>query len=73
LWPNRHPPSGIHTWSDQWADDETELIDGIMVTTPARTALDLACRYPLGRAVAAIDALAHATRPTRDPAGSYCT
>ena len=62
LWPNRHPPSGIHTWSDQWADDETELIDGIMVTTPARTALDLACRYPLGRAVAAIDALAHATQ-----------
>ncbi|PQM49319.1 hypothetical protein C1Y40_00457 [Mycobacterium talmoniae] len=31
------------------------------VTTPARTALDLACRYPVGRAVAAIDALARAT------------
>jgi hypothetical protein len=62
LWPNRHPPSGIHTWSDQWVDDETELIDGVMVTTPARTALDLACRYPLGRAVAAIDALAHETQ-----------
>ena len=31
------------------------------VTTPARTALDIACRYPLGKAVAAIDALARAT------------
>ncbi|PQM44053.1 hypothetical protein C1Y40_05789 [Mycobacterium talmoniae] len=31
------------------------------MTTPARTALDIACRYPLGQAVAAIDALARAT------------
>lgn len=31
------------------------------VTTPARAALNLACRYPLGVAVAAIDALAQAT------------
>ena len=62
LWPNRHPPKGIHTWSDQWADDEIDVIDGIRTTTPARTALDLACRYPLDRAVAAIDALARATQ-----------
>ena len=27
LWPNRHPPKGIHTWSDQWADDEIDVID----------------------------------------------
>lgn len=32
------------------------------VTTPARTALDLACRYPLDAAVTLIDALANATR-----------
>ena len=32
------------------------------VTTPERTALDIACRYPLGRAVAAVDALARATK-----------
>ena len=31
------------------------------VTTPARTALDLARRYPLGVAVAAVDALVQAT------------
>jgi hypothetical protein len=61
LWPNRRPPTGIHTWSGGFADDEVELIDGIRVTTPARTALDIASRYQLGKAVAAIDALARAT------------
>jgi hypothetical protein len=61
LWPNRRPPKGIHAWSDRVTDDELEVIDGILVTTPARTALDIACRYPLGTAVAAIDALARAT------------
>jgi hypothetical protein len=30
-------------------------------TTPARTALDIACRLPVGKAVAAIDSLARAT------------
>lgn len=38
------------------------MIGGMPATTPARTAFDLACRNPLGRAVAAIDALARATR-----------
>jgi hypothetical protein len=61
LWQNRRAPTGIHVWSDQVDDDETEFIDGVRVTTPARTALDLACRYPLGKAVAAIDALARVT------------
>lgn len=62
LWPNRRPPKGIRTWSDQVYDDEVELINGVRVTTPARTALDIACRYPHGKAVAAIDALANKTR-----------
>jgi hypothetical protein len=61
LSPNRRPPKGIRTWSDRVEDDEIEVINGIRTTTPARTALDLACRYPLGRAVAAIDALARKT------------
>lgn len=61
LWPNRRPPKGIHTWSDRFVEDEFEWVDGVRVTTPARTALDIACRYPLGTAVAAIDALARAT------------
>jgi hypothetical protein len=59
---NRRPPRGIETWSDRYADDEITTVGGVVVTTPARTALDLACRYPVDSAVAAIDALARATR-----------
>nr|WP_090279868.1 type IV toxin-antitoxin system AbiEi family antitoxin [Mycolicibacterium komanii]CRL75931.1 hypothetical protein CPGR_04259 [Mycolicibacterium komanii] len=64
LYANRRPPSGIRAWSDAVTDDEITVVDGIPVTTPPRTALDLACRYPLGKAVAAVDALAHATHLT---------
>jgi|SRR5690349_18983436 len=62
LYDNRHPPTGIHTWADAVGDDEVERVGGMLVTTPARTALDLACRYPVDSAVAKIDALARATR-----------
>lgn len=62
LWLNRRPPNGVHAWSDRFADGEIDVVDGMRVTTPARTALDLACRYPLTKAVAAIDALANATQ-----------
>lgn len=61
LYDCRRPPRSVRTWSDLVADDEIQLISGIPTTTPARTALDLACRYPLGKAAAAIDALARAT------------
>jgi hypothetical protein len=61
LYDYRRPPSGIRTWSDRAAEDEIQPISGIPATTPARTALDLACRYPVDTAVAAIDALARAT------------
>jgi hypothetical protein len=61
LYDCRRPPTGIRTWSDRVAEDEMQLITGIPATTPARTALDLACRYPVDKAVAAIDALARAT------------
>jgi hypothetical protein len=62
LYANRHSPNGIRTWADMIADDEIELIDGMQVTTAARTALDLARRHPLDPAVASIDALLRATR-----------
>ena len=58
---NRHSPRALQTYADQIADDERMLIRGMSVTTPARTALDFACRNPLDRAVAAIDALANVT------------
>lgn len=58
---NRRPPSGIRTRIDHVEDDEVTVVGGIRVTTPARTALDLACRYPVDEAVALVDALANAT------------
>jgi hypothetical protein len=61
---NRRPPKGIRTWSDSVNDDEVTVIKGVTVTSPARTALDIACRYPGDSAVTAIDALARATRLT---------
>jgi hypothetical protein len=62
MYEHRRPPTGIRTWSDRVSPDEIQLIGGIPATTPARTAFDLACRNPTGKAVAAIDALARATR-----------
>lgn len=62
IYDNRHAPSSIRTWSDCVEDDEVALVDGMKVTTPARTALDLACRYRVDKSVAMIDALARATR-----------
>lgn len=62
IWNNRHSPDGIETWSDSVDDDECTSISGMRVTTPARTALDMARRYKLESAVAAVDALARATR-----------
>ena len=59
---NRRPPAGIRTYSSTVGDDEVGVVGGMPVTTPARTALDLACRHPLDDAVAAIDAWARATR-----------
>jgi Protein of unknown function (DUF559) len=61
IYENRHAPRMIRTWSDRIEEDEATCFDSVKVTNPARTALDLACRYPIDRAVAAIDALARAT------------
>ncbi len=62
LYQNRHAPAAIRTWSERILDDEVTMVNGMRVTTPARTALDLACRYPVNEAVAMIDALGRATR-----------
>jgi AbiEi antitoxin C-terminal domain len=58
---NRRPATGIQTWEERIGEDEIVVADGMRVTTPARTALDLARRYPRGLAVAAVDALVQAT------------
>jgi hypothetical protein len=51
----------LQIWGDRLESDEFDLMDGVPVTTAARTALDLACWYPTTAAVAAVDALARAT------------
>jgi len=58
---NRHAPADIRCWSDGIEDDEIVQSAGMSTTSPARTALDIACRFRLGQAVASIDALARAT------------
>jgi hypothetical protein len=63
---NRRRTRGLEVWADGIEPDEICLVEGISVTTPVRTAVDLARRYPLSTAVAAVDALARATRISVD-------
>jgi hypothetical protein len=57
---NRNRLPGLRVRGDRLEPDEIQLIDDIPVTSPPRTALDLACWYPVMTAVPAIDALARA-------------
>jgi hypothetical protein len=57
---NRFATAGVQAWEERIDEDEISIVDGMRVTTPARTALDLARRLPHGPAVAAVDALAQA-------------
>ncbi|WP_231976797.1 hypothetical protein, partial [Mycobacterium sp. E740] len=68
LWSNARPPHGILTRRDTVADDEWQLVEGIPVTTPERTAFDLARLTRGDKAVAFLDALGNATRFDRDAA-----
>ncbi len=54
-------PSGIIVRNERIADDEIIECDGLLVTTPQRTAFDLARHLPRDPAVAHLDALARAT------------
>lgn len=58
---NRSTPSGIKSRGDRIGADEIVAVDGVAVTSPARTALDAGCWYPLHLAVSTLDALAAAT------------
>ncbi len=59
---NRHRQPGLLIRSDALRPDEVEHVAGMPVTTPARTAVDLACWYAIAEAVAGIDALARAAK-----------
>ncbi|CAM4452891.1 hypothetical protein MB901379_04065 [Mycobacterium basiliense] len=58
---SRDNARGITVHSDTLADDEICVLNGISVTTPARTAFDLGRRKGLIAALSRLDALAHAT------------
>jgi hypothetical protein len=58
---NRRATAGVRIWEERIEEDEIAVVEGMRLTTPARTALDLARRLPSGRAVAAVDALVQAT------------
>ncbi|OFJ55747.1 type IV toxin-antitoxin system AbiEi family antitoxin [Mycolicibacterium grossiae] len=61
-------PAGIVTRNERIDADEIMEIDGMCVTTPARTAVDLARHLPRNHAVRHLDALAHATDLTSQAA-----
>lgn len=66
IWCNARPPRHVLTRADLLLDDEHQLIAGMAVTTPERTAYDLGRRGRLGQAVARLDALAAVTRFAAD-------
>jgi very-short-patch-repair endonuclease len=55
---HRHAPAGLVAHQDRLADDEDRVHRGLRLTTPLRTAYDLARRLDLVDAVVALDALA---------------
>lgn len=59
---NRSSPVGITARGDRTAADEIVRIGECAVTTPARTAVDIGCWYPVGTALQTLDALSAATR-----------
>lgn len=60
-WTNHRPPPGLVTRDETLLADEVTRREAMAVTTPARTAFDLARHAPRARSVAALDALARAT------------
>ena len=58
---NRRPPPLIVVHTDTLLDDEVSQVDGVAVTTAARTAFDIGRRTPRLLAVQRLDALANAT------------
>ncbi|KAA0097641.1 DUF559 domain-containing protein [Mycolicibacterium sp. P1-18] len=61
IWRNQHAPRGVVTRNERVESDEIVVVDGISVTTTARTALDLGRHLGRDAAVTRLDALAHAT------------
>lgn len=58
---NTHPPRGVLTRREMLCAGETQIRDGLAVTTPERTAFDIGRRGAVRSAVVRLDALARAT------------
>jgi hypothetical protein len=58
---NPRTPRGVLTRRDTLLDNEIQIIDGLNVTTPERTAFDIGRRGAIRSAVVRLDALARAT------------
>lgn len=58
---NRRKAAEVRVWEERIELDEITVVDQMRITTPARTAIDLARRCRLSVAIAAIDALMQAT------------
>jgi very-short-patch-repair endonuclease len=61
IWRNARSPRRVITRADLLLDAERLRMDGMVVTTPERTAFDLGRRGPIGRAIEHLDSLAAAT------------
>ncbi len=61
IWKCGRPPPGIIARNERIDGDEVTQVAGVFVTTPPRTALDLARYLPRDQAVVHLDALAQAT------------
>lgn len=61
IWRNQHAPAGIITRNEGLTTSERSRRAGLPVTTPVRTAFDLARQLPVREAVARLDALMRAT------------
>lgn len=49
LWPNRHPPTGLETWSDAYRDDDVAVAAGVRVTTVASCTWSIRARNHRGK------------------------
>jgi hypothetical protein len=58
---NRRPPPMVVVHSETLLDGETVMVDGVAVTSPARTGFDIGRRLPRALAIEGLDALANAT------------
>ena len=61
IWRCGRPPNGIAVRNERIDAEDIVMIDGMPVTTPERTALDIARHLPRDLAVRHLDALARAT------------